>query len=68
VFRCLQLDCQPVRLDVDADDIGADEVSVIYVRGILEMLADGPSDESFDLRRRHPTHGTGAPRLPMEQG
>jgi len=36
-------------LDFDSDDdMGADEVAIISWRGILEMLADGTSDESFD--------------------
>jgi hypothetical protein len=65
---CLQLHCQLVCLDLDTDDVIADEVSVTTFCGILEMLADGASDERLDLRRRHPAHGSGTPRLPMQQG
>ena len=36
--------------------MGADEVAILSLCGILEMLADGTSDESFDLgcRRTDP--------------
>ena len=50
---CLQLDRQLVRLDLDSDDVVADEVSVITFCGILEMSTDGAPNESFDLGRRH---------------
>ncbi len=65
---CLQLDRQLVRLDFDADDMGADEVAIIRWCGILEMLAHSTSDEGFDLGRRHPAHGSGPLRMSMEQG
>jgi hypothetical protein len=39
-------------LDFDSDDVGADEVAIIDLGRIPEMLADGTSDESFDLGRR----------------
>jgi hypothetical protein len=32
---CLELDRQLVRLDFDTDDMGADEVAIIGLRGIL---------------------------------
>jgi hypothetical protein len=32
------------------------------------MLANGTSDESFDVGRRHPVHGSGPLGLSMEQG
>src|SRR5437868_702123 len=53
---CLQLDRQLVRLHLDSDDVVADEVAVFTFCGIPEMLADGASDESLDLGRRHPAH------------
>jgi hypothetical protein len=46
-------------LDLHADDVVADEVSIIAFCGVLEMPADGGSDESLDLGRRHPVHGSG---------
>jgi len=68
LFGYLEFDRQLVRLHLDADDVGIDEVSVISLCGILEMLADGTSDESFDLGRRHPAHGSGTPGPPLEKG
>ena len=65
---CLQLHCQLVYLDFDADDVIADEISVATFCGILAILPDGTSDERLDFRRWHPMHATGTPRLPMEQG
>ena len=59
---------QLVRLDLDADDVVADEVSVITFCGILDMPADGGCDESLDLGRRHPAHRSGTPRLSVEEG
>ena len=64
---CLQLHCQLVCSDLDADDVIADEVSVTTCCGVIAMLADGARDERLDLRGRHPTHGAGTPRLPMEK-
>jgi hypothetical protein len=54
-------------LHVDADDMGADEVSIISWRRILEVFADGMSDEGFDLGRRHTTHGAGTAGLSMQK-
>ena len=65
---CLELDCQLIRLHLDADDVATDEVTVIAVCAIREMLADGASDASLDLGRRHPANRTGTPRLPMQEG
>ena len=67
-FLCLELNRQLVRLQLDADDVVADEVSVITFCAIREMLADGGCDERLDFGRRHPAHGSGTPRLPMEEG
>ena len=47
--------------------MGADEVSVTSLFGILEMLADGTCNQSFDLGRRNPAHGSGPLSLSMEQ-
>jgi hypothetical protein len=66
-WRCLELDDQLIRLHLDADDVATDEVTVIVVRAIREMRADGASDASLDLRCRHPTNGSGTPRLPMQE-
>ena len=68
MFWSFELNRQLVRLRRDADDMGADQVSVISWRRILEVLADGTSDERFDLGRRHPAHGTGTPSLSMQKG
>jgi hypothetical protein len=54
-------------LHVDADDMGADEVSIISWRRILEVFADGMSDEGFDLGRRHTAHGAGMPGLSTQE-
>jgi hypothetical protein len=59
---------QLVGLDFDSDDMVADEVAIISLGGILKMLADSTSDESFDVSRRHPAHGSGPLSLSMEQG
>ena len=64
----LELDRQLVRLDLNADNVVADEVSVITFCGILDMLADGGCDESLDLGRRHPAHRSGTPRLSVQEG
>ena len=64
---CLQLDRQLVRLHLDADDVVANEVSVITFCGIPEMPADGRCDESLDLGRRHPAHRSGTLRLPVQE-
>ena len=48
--------------------MGADEVSIISWRRILEVFADGMSDEGFDLGRRHTADGTGMPGLSMQEG
>ena len=65
VSWCLQLDRQLVRLDLDSDDVVGDEVSVITFCRILEMSTDGASNESFDLGRRNPVHGSRTPGLSM---
>ena len=65
---CLQLDRQLVGLDFDADDMGADEVAIVSLCGILKMLADGTCDESFDLGRRHPADGSGPLSCPWSRG
>jgi hypothetical protein len=57
-----------IRVDFDADDVATDEVTVIAVCAIREMLADGASDASLDLGRRHPANGAGTPRLPVQEG
>ena len=67
-FLCLELNRQLVRLQLDADDVVADEVSVITFCAIREMLADGACDARLDFGRRHPAHGSGTPRLPMQEG
>src|SRR5205807_5059252 len=46
---CLKLDRQLVRLDLDSDDVVADEIAVFTFCGIPEMLADGACDKSLDL-------------------
>jgi hypothetical protein len=46
---CLELDRQLAHLNLDADDVVADEVSVIAFGEILEMLAHGGRDENLDL-------------------
>ena len=33
-----------------------------------KILADGASDVSLDLGRRHPTNGSGTPRLSVQEG
>jgi hypothetical protein len=68
LFWRLQLDRQLVRSDFDSGDMAADEVAIVSLCGVLEMLADGTSDESFDLGRRHPAHGSGPLSLSLEQG
>jgi hypothetical protein len=35
---------------------------------LADVLAYGASDASLDLRRRHPAHRTGTPRLSAEEG
>src|SRR6266487_3233838 len=65
---CLQLDRQLIRLDLNSDDVVADEVAVFTFCGIPEMLADGASDESLDLGRRHPAHRSATPRLSVQEG
>ena len=65
---CLQLDRQLVRLDLDSDDVVADEVAVFTFCGIPEMLADGASDERLDLSRWHPAHQSDTPRLSVQEG
>jgi hypothetical protein len=55
-------------LDLDANDVVADEVSVVTFCGIFDMLADGGRDDSLDLGRRHPTHRSGTLRLSVERG
>ena len=65
---CLELDRQLARLDLNADNVVADEVSVITFCGILEVLAHGGCDASLDLRRRHPAHRSGTSRLSVQEG
>ena len=65
---CLQLDRQLIRLDLNSDDVVADEVAVFTFCGIPEMLADGTSDESLHIRRRHPAHRSDTPRLSVQEG
>jgi hypothetical protein len=55
-------------LDLDANDVVADEVSVITFCGIPAMAADGRCDESLYLGRRHPAHRSGTPRLSVQEG
>ena len=59
---------QKTCLDLNADDVAADQVSVITFCGILDMAADGGCDESLDFGRLHPAHRSGMPRLPVEEG
>ena len=70
IAGCLWLEVhyQKICLDLNADDVIADEVSVITFCGILDMPADGGCDESLDLGRRHPAHRSGTPRLSVEEG
>jgi hypothetical protein len=65
---CLELDRQLARLDLNADDVVADEVSVVMFCGILDMSADGGRDESLDLGRWYPAHRSGTPRLSVQEG
>jgi hypothetical protein len=55
-------------VDLDADNVATDEVTVIAVCAIREMLADGASDASLDVGRRYPADGSGTPRLPVQEG
>jgi hypothetical protein len=55
-------------LHLDAEDVATDEVTVIAVCANREMLADGASDASLDLRCRHPANGSGTPGLAVEKG
>jgi hypothetical protein len=64
----LELDRQLARLDLDANDVVADEVSVITFCGIPEIPADDGGNESLDLGRRHPPHRSGTLRLSVEEG
>jgi hypothetical protein len=68
LYGCPQRDGELVRMDLDADDMGADKAPVIGLCGVLEMHANGTCEESLDLGRRHPTHRSGTPRLAMQQG
>ena len=63
----LEVDDQKICLDLDADDVVADEVSVITFCGILGMPADGGCDASLDLGRRHPAHRSGTPGLSVQE-
>ena len=67
-FLCLDLDRQLVCLQLDSDDMVADEVSVITLCAIPEMLADGACDARLDCGRRHPAHGSDTPRLSVQEG
>ena len=67
MFRCLELDRQLVCLDLDANDVVVEEVSVITFYGIPEILADGAADESLDLGRWHTAHRSGALRLSVKE-
>ena len=53
---CLVLNRQLVCLQLDANDVIADEVLVITFCGMLEMLAHGGSDQRLELGRRHPAN------------
>ena len=52
---------------LNANDVVADEVSVITFCGILDMPADGRRNESLDLGCRHPAHRSGTPRLSVQE-
>ena len=65
---CLQLDRQLIRLDLNADDVVADEVAIFTLCGIPKMLADGACDERLDLGRRHSAHRSDTPRLSVQEG
>jgi len=67
-FLCLELNRQLVCLQLDSDDVAADEVSVITFCAIPEMLADGACDARLDFGRRHPANRSGTRGLPMEEG
>ena len=54
VARCLELNRQLVCLQLDSDDVVADEVSVITFGAIPEMLADGACDARLDFGCRMP--------------
>ena len=66
--RCLHLDDQLICLDLDANDVVADEVSVSTFCVIPEMLAHGGCDARLDFGCRHPANRSGTRGLPMEEG
>src|SRR5260370_16134809 len=66
--RCIQLDDQLMRFDLDADDVLADEVSISTLCGVFEMHAHGRADQSLHFGRGHPAHAAGTLRPAVEQG
>src|SRR5215471_147658 len=65
---CLELNRQLLCLQLDSDDVVADEVSAITFCAIPELLADGACDARLDFGRRHPANRSGPRGLPMEEG
>src|SRR6266436_3498574 len=57
-----------IRVDLDTNEVGADEISVVSPHGRFEMIADGLQDKSFNLGRRYPRDGTRALGLSLQQG
>jgi hypothetical protein len=55
-------------LQLDSDDVVADEVSVSAFCAIPEMLPDGACDARLDFGCRHPANRSGTRGLPMEEG
>ena len=55
-----------IRLQLDPDDVIADEVAVVTVCAPPEMLAHGGHDVRLDLGRRHPANGAGTLGLPLQ--
>jgi hypothetical protein len=60
-LRCLELNRQLVHLQIDADDMAADEVSVITLRAIL-MLADARRAASYGAHSLQHSPGPGGGR------
>ena len=54
---CLELNRQLVRLDLDPDDVVADEVSISTFCGMFEMLAHGRADQSLAARHERRPSG-----------
>jgi hypothetical protein len=57
-----------IRLDLDADDVVADEVLVGMFCGISEMAAHGRAHQRLDFGRRHPADRAEALSPAVEQG